>query len=160
MKKSILSILFICFGIFQLSSQIDTTFIEPEFSIELKLSSKPQRFFISFSQNFWLDLDKSTKDSMKLNDFQPSFGISFMYPISIGQSPFAFSFGLGMKVDNIRFKSDLVSNDSMFYYNPELTFKKQKLVLPYIYIPVEFSYNSRGTYISFGYRWLFWIENA
>ena len=160
MKKSILSILFICFGIFQLSSQIDTTFIEPEFSIELNLSSKPQRFFISFSQNFWLDLDKSTKDSMKLNDFQPSFGISFMYPISIGQSPFAFSFGLGMKVDNIRFKSDLVSNDSMFYYNPELTFKnKNWSYLISIYL-LNFRIIQRGTYISFGYRWLFWIENA
>jgi len=144
MKKTFLILFLVSASIMKLSSQIDTTFIEPDFAIEPQLSSKPQKFFVSFYQNFWLDIDISQRDSMTLNDFQPSFAINYIYPIMLGNSQFAIACGLGMKVDNIRFQSDLISQDTIFYFNPQDTYKKQKLVLPYIYLPVEFSYTSKG----------------
>lgn len=144
MKKSILVFFIVCASIINLFSQIDTTFVEPDLSVEPQLSSKPQMFFLSLYQNFWFDIDKSQKDSMHLNDFQPSFAINFIYPIMLGNSPFAVAFGIGMKVDNVRFQSDLITQDSIFYFNPQEKYKKQKLVLPNLYIPVEFSYNSKG----------------
>jgi len=72
MKKTLLILFIVSASVMKLSSQIDTTFVEPNLTIEPKLSSKPQMFFVSFYQNLWLDMDKSQKDSMTLNDFQPS----------------------------------------------------------------------------------------
>lgn len=44
MKKTFLILFLVSASIMKLSSQIDTTFIEPDFAIEPQLSSKPQKF--------------------------------------------------------------------------------------------------------------------
>lgn len=148
MKKT--KILFICIAIsFVLNAQTDTT--------KKNLNSKNKLLF-SLNTDKWLGVG----NSIKTKHISLGVDVSTIQKEYFGKSPVGISFGIGVSSINIR-SNNYIHYDSInrTVYTPipstvnnsTIKYKRSKLTLAYLNVPVEFFYspnNGKGFYASLG----------
>ena len=96
---------------------------------------------LSIGFGLFTDIWMKTPDGMKVRTINQGVRVNAMYNMPFGKSNFSFAIGLGIDIHNLfwnyRFQG---SNDTMQFVKIEdnLSYKRSKLTLPYLEIPMEF----------------------
>jgi hypothetical protein len=108
-------------------------------------------------------------DTLKISALSRGAGVYFMYDLPLGKSHFSFAPGLGISSSNFYHRSQIVSDTAETYFVPidknEFDFKKNKISLTYVDIPLEFRFrskpNEKGTSwkLATGFKLGFLLQN-
>ncbi len=80
--------------------------------------------------------------------FQGGFNVYFMYDVVLKKSPISIAPGIGIGTENWTHNSQMIFTDSFTHFEPfagdtSMTYKKSKLGLTYIDIPLELRFRSK-----------------
>jgi len=104
---------------------------------------------ISIGVGLFTDIWMNTPDGMKTRTINQGFNVFGTYNLPMGKSRFSFAIGLSISIHNLywnyRFEG---SNDSLqFKPIPDgESYKRSKLTLPYLEIPLEFRYKAKSKF--------------
>ncbi|MCK9422186.1 MAG: PorT family protein [Bacteroidales bacterium] len=111
---------------------------------------------ISIGFGLFSDVWMKTPDGMKTRTINQGVNIFATYNVPFGKSNFGLSIGLGLSIHNLywnyMFKG---SNDSLqFIKVPDnISYKRSKLTLPYLEIPVEFRFKTKSKFaVGIGFK--------
>jgi len=102
---------------------------------------------ISIGVGLFTDIWMNTAAGMKTRTINQGVQLFGTYNIPFGKSNFSFAIGIGINIHNMywnyRFKG---SNDSLQFVKIEdtLSYKRSKLTLPYLEIPIEFRLKTKS----------------
>lgn len=96
--------------------------------------------------DFTADILLNRPDSVEMKGLSRGFNVYFMYDLPLGKSRFSIAPGLGIGTSNYYFRSSL-SQDSIgttfTRISDDIDFKKSKIGLTYVDIPLEFRFRSK-----------------
>ncbi len=110
---------------------------------------------ISIGVGLHTDIWMNTPSDMDVYVINRGVNLLATYNMPFGKSDFSFAIGLGVSIHNLfwnyRFEG---SRDSMQFVKIEdtLSYKRSKLVLPYIELPVEFRFNKKNFAAGIGFK--------
>lgn len=111
--------------------------------VKEKINKAKDRFVFDININQAL---REKENGFDLKGFSAGFGTYFMYDVVIKESPISIAPGIGVAVDNYRHNSQIVFTDSATNFVPfpdSIGYKKSKLGLTYVDIPLELRYRSK-----------------
>ncbi|MEI7500121.1 MAG: outer membrane beta-barrel protein [Bacteroidota bacterium] len=95
--------------------------------------------------DFWLN----TPDGMKTRTINQGINVFGTYNLPLGKSKFSFAIGLSISIHNLywnyRFQGDSI-NFQFVKIEDKLEYKRSKLTLPYLEIPIEFRFKSKSKF--------------
>ncbi len=102
---------------------------------------KSDRLMIDFYTDIWMGMP----DSVNIRGYNPGASISMVQDFPFGSSDFSFAVGLGIGTHNLHFNADIFKDSLGFSYfdNREDALDKNKLVLSFIDIPLEFRFRTK-----------------
>lgn len=100
------------------------------------------RIIMNIHWDGWL----GAPDSLNIKGLSSGVGFHFYYDIPLGSDNFSFATGVGMSwsnyYNNSLFSYDTAQNTIFTPFTDSITFKKNKLVISYLEIPVEFRFRT------------------
>ena len=143
MRKLLMPILFIA-AAFSLSAQEtkDTWEGEDPEVVKAKVNKSKDRLVFDLTADILLN----RPDSVEMKGLSRGVNIYFMYDLPLGKSNFSVAPGIGIGTSNYYFKSSITSDSTGTQLRPissDIDFKKSKIGLTYIDIPVEFRFRSK-----------------
>ena len=111
---------------------------------------------ISVGVGMFTDIWMNTPAGMKTRTINQGVQVFGTYNMPFGKSNFSFAIGLGINIHNLywnyRYKG---SSDSLQFVKIEssLAYKRSKLTLPYLEIPIEFRFKTKSKFaVSLGFK--------
>lgn len=151
MKKIILSVFIFCAYTFlnaQNEPVADSAAVETSVDDDVNIES--DRFIFSVHWDGWL----GAPDSLKVGAFSRGIGLHFYYDIpfnkdlATNKAQFSFAPGIGYTVSNYankaQFSSDSAGITSVTPFDASIDPKRNKLVLNYLEVPLEFRFRSKA----------------
>ena len=111
--------------------------------VKEKVNKAKDRFVFEFNIN---QAVREKENGFDLKGFYGGFATYFMYDVVIRESPISIAPGIGVAVEGYKHNSQLMINDSatvFMPFNDTISYKKSKLGLTYIDIPLELRYRSK-----------------
>lgn len=102
---------------------------------------------ISIGIGLFNDIWRDKPSDIKIRNINQGFNIFAMYNTPFGKSNFGFSIGLGVSAHNMygKFVVDRIDGNTVFKPIPSsVSFKRSKVTLTYLELPVEFNYKSKS----------------
>jgi len=102
---------------------------------------------ISIGFGMFTDLYLSKPDGLKTRTINQGVDIYGTYNMPFGKSNFSFAAGLGICVHNLYWNYRYQGDSTAFQFvkiEDSLKYKRSKVTVPYLEIPIEFRYKSKG----------------
>jgi len=116
----------------------------------------------TFGMDIFSDLWQSVPDSLDPGTLNPGVNVFGTYNYIFGKSNVSFSPGLGLGVHNLFNHAFLFSNSDTTYFTPipdSLDYKKTKLIVSYLDIPLEIRYKSKNDFrLAVGFKFGFLLR--
>ncbi len=116
----------------------------------------------TFGLDVFSDIWQDTPSSIDPKTLNPGVNIFGSYNYIFGKSNVSFSPGLGLSVHNLYSESMLSVNADSAYFVPidqSIGFKKSKLTVTYLDIPIEIRYKSKGEFrVAVGFKFGFLMK--
>jgi hypothetical protein len=129
------------------------------------VNEKTKRLFtigVDVFSDIWQDVPKTVEP----RTINPGVNVFGSYNFMFGESNVSFSPGIGLGIHNMFHSSFLYTNNDSSYFvpiqdtMPNLSYKRTKLVLPYLDIPLEIRYKSKGEFrMAVGFKFGFLIRS-
>ena len=117
-------------------------------------SSTKKRISIGFG--LFTDIWMNTPDGMKTRTINQGVNVFGTYNLPFGKSNFSFAIGVGITIHNLywnyRFQGDS-ANFQFVKIEDSLKYKRSKLTMPYLEIPVEFRFKTKSKFaVALGFK--------
>ncbi len=102
---------------------------------------------ISIGVGAFTDIWMKTPDGMKTRTINQGVNVFGTYNMPFGKSNFQFAIGLGITIHNLYWNYRFQASDDSLQFEviPDgQSYKRSKLTMPYIEIPIEFRYKSKS----------------
>jgi hypothetical protein len=109
--------------------------------VESSIYKKMDYFHIELTHSNWMN----TPDSVKIKPLSRGVNTFIAYPMALGTSPFTFTVGLGISVENIYYNCN-IKQDSLkqSYFSPIVqTYKMNKLATAYAEAPITLGFKTK-----------------
>jgi hypothetical protein len=130
-------------------------------SIGQVVTEETKRKF-TFGMDVFSDLWQSVPDSLDPGTLNPGINVFGTYNYIFGKSNVSFSPGLGLGVHNLFNHSFLYYSEDTTYFQPipdSIDYKKTKLVVSYLDIPLEIRYKSKSDFrLAVGFKFGFLLR--
>ncbi|MFZ4562043.1 MAG: outer membrane beta-barrel protein [Bacteroidales bacterium] len=104
---------------------------------------------ISIGVGLFTDIWMTTDPDMKTRTINQGFNVFGTYNLPLGKSRFSFAIGLSISIHNLywnyRFQGDSL-NFQFALIKDDQGYKRSKLTLPYLEIPIEFRYKAKSKF--------------
>ena len=102
---------------------------------------------ISIGVGMFSDIWMQVPDGMKTRTINQGFNVFATYNLPFGKSNFSFAIGLGINIHNLYWNYMFKGSDDSLQFTPipdTLGYKRSKLTLPYLELPIEFRLKTRS----------------
>lgn len=102
---------------------------------------------ISIGVGMFSDIWMQVPDGMKTRTINQGFNVFATYNLPFGKSNFSFAIGLGVNIHNLYWNYMFKGSDDSLQFTPipdTLGYKRSKLTLPYLELPIEFRLKTRS----------------
>jgi len=133
--------------VFSISIVMLSAFILSPFKGQAQVVNETTKKRVSFAIGLFSDIWLNTPDGMKTRTINQGVHVNGMYNMPFGKSNLSFAIGLGISVHNLYWNYMFQGeNDSLqFVKIPDsIGYKRSKLTLPYIEIPIEFRLKTKS----------------
>lgn len=125
------------------AQESDTTQVQPTSKAKETVNKAKDRLVFNFNGGILLN---DNDNGFNAKGFQGGFDVYFMYDVVIKKSPISVAAGFGVSLENYTHNSRIEFTDTFTHFVPfadSFNYKKSKLGLVYLDIPLELRYRSK-----------------